>query len=131
MIRIAISQAAFDAIAATDTLRHRELRGEDQRQGRAADLAGCPRRRQLTALRGSGESHSEVILRLAAGIARRTPVAVVGFKMRPTLRQIDEAVDPAHEVIARNVTLKAEAVEQRLLHHPSGRRRSRPALTGA
>ena len=38
--------------------------------------------------------------------------------MRPNLRKIDEAVDLAQEVIARDMTLKAEAVEQRLLHHP-------------
>ena len=44
-------------------------------------------------------------------------LAVVGFKMRPNLRQIDEAVNLAQEVIVRDMTLKAEAVEQRLLHH--------------
>src|ERR1700735_1604232 len=38
--------------------------------------------------------------------------------MRPNFRQIDEAVDLAQEVIVRDMTLKAEAVEQRLLHHP-------------
>ena len=38
--------------------------------------------------------------------------------MRPNRRQIDEAVDLAQEVIVRDMTLKAEAVEQRLLHHP-------------
>jgi hypothetical protein len=37
--------------------------------------------------------------------------------MRPNLRQIDEEVDLAQEVIARDMTLKAKAVEQRLLHH--------------
>jgi hypothetical protein len=31
---------------------------------------------------------------------------------------MDEAIDLAQEVIVRNMTLKAEAVEQRLLHHP-------------
>ena len=36
-------------------------------------------------------------------------LAVVGFKMRPNLRQIDEAVDLAQEVIAWDMTLKAEA----------------------
>jgi hypothetical protein len=45
-------------------------------------------------------------------------LAVVGFKMRPNRRQIDEAVDLAQEVIVRNMTLKAEPVEQRPLHHP-------------
>jgi hypothetical protein len=37
--------------------------------------------------------------------------------MRPNLRQIDKAIDLAHEVIARDMTLKAKAVELRLLHH--------------
>ena len=46
-------------------------------------------------------------------------LAVVGFKMRPNRRQIDEAVDLAQEVIVRDMTLKAEPVEQRLLHHPT------------
>jgi hypothetical protein len=45
-------------------------------------------------------------------------LAVVGFKMRPNFRHVDEAVDLAQEVIVRDMTLKAEAVEQRLLHHP-------------
>jgi hypothetical protein len=44
-------------------------------------------------------------------------LTVVGFKMRPNLRQIDEAIDLTHEVIAWDMTLKAKAVEQRLLHH--------------
>jgi hypothetical protein len=38
--------------------------------------------------------------------------------MRPNLRQIDEAVDLAQEVVVRDMPLKAETVEQRLLHHP-------------
>jgi hypothetical protein len=37
--------------------------------------------------------------------------------MRPNLRQIDKAIDVAQKVIARDMTLKAKAVEQRLLHH--------------
>jgi DNA-binding NtrC family response regulator len=40
------------------------------------------------------------------------------FKMRPNLRQIDEAVDLAQEVVVRDMPLKAEAVQPRLLHHP-------------
>jgi hypothetical protein len=57
MIRIAITQAAFDAIAATMLFGKRELRDEDQRQGRAADsgsmsasltgCASCAARREL------------------------------------------------------------------------------------
>jgi hypothetical protein len=38
--------------------------------------------------------------------------------MRPNLRQIDETVDLPQEVIVRDMTLKAEAAEQRLLQHP-------------
>jgi hypothetical protein len=38
--------------------------------------------------------------------------------MRADLRKVDEPVDLAQQVIARNMTLEAEAVEQRLLHHP-------------
>jgi hypothetical protein len=38
--------------------------------------------------------------------------------MPPNLQQIDEAIDLAQEVIAWDMTLKAQAVEQRLLHHP-------------
>jgi hypothetical protein len=42
----------------------------------------------------------------------------LGAEKGPNFRQIDEAVDLAQEVIVRDMTLKAEAVEQRLLHHP-------------
>ena len=53
------------------------------------------------------------------GIDRRaTRLAVVGFKMRPNLRQIDKPVDLAKQMIVGDMTLEAEAVEQRLLHHP-------------
>jgi transposase len=50
---------------------------------------------------------------------RPSDLTVVGFKMRPNFRQIDEAIDLAQEVIAWDMTLKAEAVKQRLLHHPT------------
>ena len=50
--------------------------------------------------------------------------------MRPNFRQIDEAVDLAQEVIVRDMTLKAEAVEQRLLHHrPFAHHRVSPRFT--
>jgi hypothetical protein len=50
--------------------------------------------------------------------------------MRPNLRQIDEAVDLAQEVIVRDMTLNAEAVEQRLLHHlPFAHHRVSPRFT--
>ena len=38
--------------------------------------------------------------------------------MRPNLGQVDETVDLAQQMIVRDMPLKAEAVEQRLLHHP-------------
>jgi hypothetical protein len=38
--------------------------------------------------------------------------------MRPNLGQVDETADLAQQVIVRDAPLKAEAVEQRLLHHP-------------
>ena len=37
--------------------------------------------------------------------------------MRAQAGQVDEAVDRAQQVVGRNVTLQAELVEQRLLHH--------------
>src|SRR5262245_41274658 len=39
--------------------------------------------------------------------------------MRSYAGEIDEAVDPAQQVIVGDMPLKAEAIEQRLLHHPS------------
>ena len=38
--------------------------------------------------------------------------------MRPNLGQVDEPIDLAKQVIVRDMPLKAEAVEQRLLHYP-------------
>ena len=38
--------------------------------------------------------------------------------MRPNRSQVDKMVDLAQQVIARDVAFKAEAIEQRLLHHP-------------
>ena len=38
--------------------------------------------------------------------------------MRSNLRKVDEPVDLAKQVIVRDMPLEAEAVEQRLLHHP-------------
>ncbi len=45
-------------------------------------------------------------------------VAVIGLEMRPNAGKVDETVDPAQHVIIRDVPFQAEAVEQRLLHHP-------------
>src|SRR5271154_1548702 len=53
------------------------------------------------------------------GINRGPPhVAIVGTQMRPNLGQVDEPIDLAKQVTVRDMPLKAEAVEQRLLHHP-------------
>ena len=49
---------------------------------------------------------------------RATRLAVVRLQMRSNLRKVDEPVDPAKQVIVGDMPLKAEAVEQRLLHHP-------------
>ena len=62
MIRIAISQAAFDAIAATLALENKtNERGERLIWLDHAVVA------RLRAMRGPGESFSEVILRIGKG----------------------------------------------------------------
>jgi hypothetical protein len=38
--------------------------------------------------------------------------------VRSNLGQVEEPVDLAQQMIVRDMPLKAEAVEQRLLHHP-------------
>ena len=50
--------------------------------------------------------------------SRPSDLTVIGFKMRPNRRQIDEAIDLAQEVVFRDMTLKVEAIGQRFLHHP-------------
>ncbi len=53
------------------------------------------------------------------GIDRRPPdVAIIGPQVRPNLRQVDEPIDLAQQMIVRHMPLKTEAVEQRLLHYP-------------
>ena len=53
------------------------------------------------------------------GIDRRaTNVAAIGPKVRPQSRKIDEPVDLAKQVIVGDMPFEAEAVKQRLLHHP-------------
>ena len=66
MIRIAISQAAFDAIAATLALGSVGYENATDEQGRR--LIWLPREvvDRLRALREPGESYSDVILRIAA-----------------------------------------------------------------
>jgi hypothetical protein len=44
-------------------------------------------------------------------------VAIVRPQMRPQSREIDKTVDLAKQVIVGDMPLKAEAIEQRLLHH--------------
>jgi hypothetical protein len=66
MIRIAISQAAFDAIAATMVFGSVNYEVKDQRQGRTVIWLDVRVVDRLRFLRGPGESYSDVILRLAA-----------------------------------------------------------------
>ncbi len=67
MIRIAISQAAFEAIAAT--LPFGSVGYENAVDDKGNRLVWLPAAvvDRLKALRGPGESYSDVILRLAAG----------------------------------------------------------------
>jgi hypothetical protein len=62
------------------------------------------------------EIASATICRPDQSRAARPPV--MGLEMRPNVRKVDETVDPAQHVIVRDVPLEAEAIEQRLLHHP-------------
>jgi hypothetical protein len=39
-------------------------------------------------------------------------------QVRTNLGQVDEPIDLAQQMIVRDMPLKTEAVEQRLLHHP-------------
>jgi hypothetical protein len=53
------------------------------------------------------------------GIDRGPPdVAIVGTQVCANLGQVDEPVDLSQQMIVGHMPLKAEAVEQRLLHHP-------------
>ena len=54
----------------------------------------------------------------SGSIEGQTRLAVVRLQMRPNLRKVDEPVDLAKQVIVRDMPFEAEAVEQRLLHHP-------------
>jgi hypothetical protein len=65
MIRIAISQAAFDAIAATLPLGSVGYENETAERGERYVWLASNVIRRIKALRGPGESYSEVILRLA------------------------------------------------------------------
>jgi hypothetical protein len=67
MIRLAISQAAFDAIASTLPLGSIAYEAETDANGDR--LTWLPRSvaDRLRALRGPGESYSDVVLRVARG----------------------------------------------------------------
>src|ERR1700735_627635 len=54
----------------------------------------------------------------SGSIEGATRLAIVRLQTRSNLRKVDEPVDPAKQVIVGDMPLKAEAVEQRLLHHP-------------
>jgi hypothetical protein len=60
-----VNDAAIFAGTTPDIACRRRLSTEDLREGRAPDLGGGPLADRLTALRGPGESYSDVILRLA------------------------------------------------------------------
>jgi hypothetical protein len=67
MVRIAISQAAFDAIAATLALGSVGCENAVDEQGRRLIWLPPDVLNRLRAMRGMGESYSDVILRVAKG----------------------------------------------------------------
>jgi hypothetical protein len=67
LIRISITPAAFDAIAATLPLGSVGFGPEVDAKGERAVWVETSVVDKLSALRGPGESYSDVILRLAAG----------------------------------------------------------------
>jgi hypothetical protein len=69
MIRIAISQAAFDAIALTLALGSMNFENATDAHGQRLIWLDRAIVDRLRSLRGAGESDSEVILRLAAECA--------------------------------------------------------------
>src|ERR1700693_2479159 len=60
------------------------------------------------------DEHPDYQLRIDRGSSH---VAIVRPQMRPQSREIDKTVDLAKQVIVGDMPLKAEAIEQRLLHH--------------
>jgi hypothetical protein len=66
MIRIAITQAAFDAIAATLPLGSVGYENETNEKGERLIWLDHGVVSRLRAMRGPGESYSDVIIRLAA-----------------------------------------------------------------
>jgi hypothetical protein len=71
MVRIAISQAAFDAIAATLALGSVGYENAVDEQGRRLIWLPPDVLNRLRAMRGMGESCSDVILRVANGEEER------------------------------------------------------------
>jgi hypothetical protein len=67
MVRIAISQAAFDAISKTLLFGSVSLENKTDEQGQRLIWLDRTVVDRLKALRGAGESYSDVILRIAAG----------------------------------------------------------------
>jgi hypothetical protein len=65
MVRIAISQAAFDAIAKTLALGSVNFENAANEKGERLIWLDRSVVDRLTAMRGPGESYSDVILRLA------------------------------------------------------------------
>jgi hypothetical protein len=72
MVRIAISQAAFDAIAATLPLGSVGYENKTNERGERYVWFGRAVVDRLRSLRGPGESYSDVILSLAAADRNRT-----------------------------------------------------------
>ena len=69
MIRIAISQAAFDAIARTLPLGSVAVEAEANERGERTVGLKAAMVDRLGAMRGPGESYSDVIIRLAKDAA--------------------------------------------------------------
>jgi hypothetical protein len=76
VIRIAVTEAAFDAVAAALALGSVRCEAQLDAQGAAGHLARSVGPRKLTALRGQGESYSDVILRLTELEAQGTALTL-------------------------------------------------------
>jgi hypothetical protein len=70
MIQIAITQAAFDAVAETMKLGNVGYENATDEQGHRLIWLAPEMVARLRALRGPGESYSDVILRIAAETAQ-------------------------------------------------------------
>jgi hypothetical protein len=73
MVRIAISQAAFDAIASTMALGSVGYENQTNEKGERLIWLDHATVAKLKAMRGPGESYSDVILRVARGAAGDRP----------------------------------------------------------